>query len=112
MIRHIVFFTAKDKADIDRMRQGLLTLRGIPAARHLEVAVNGRHDALSPEGVDLIVYAEFDGPAELAAYKAHPLYQTSIELVRPLRDLRLAADYEVPPVTAPPAGAGGRPDAP
>jgi hypothetical protein len=107
MIRHIVFFTAKNKADIDRMRQGLLTLRGIPAARHLEVAVNERHDALAPDGVDLIVYAEFEGPAELAAYKAHPLYQTSIELVRPLRDLRVAADYEVPPVTAPPAAAGG-----
>src|SRR3954471_5563377 len=96
MIRHIVFFTARDKADIDRMRQGLLTLKGIPAVRHLEVALNGRHDTLSPDGVDLIVYAEFDGPAELAAYKAHPLYQASIALVRPLRDQRVAADYEVP----------------
>jgi hypothetical protein len=95
MIRHIVFFTAKDKADIEQMRQGLLTLKAIPFARHLEVAVNGRHDALSPD-VDLVVYAEFDGPEALAAYKAHPLYQTSIELVRPLRDLRVAADYEVP----------------
>lgn len=96
MIRHIVFFTAKDKADIDRMRQGLLTLKDIPTARHFEIGINGRHDALSPDAVDLIVYAEFDGPEQLAAYKAHPLYQKSIELVRPLRDQRVAADYEVP----------------
>ena len=31
----------------------------------------------------------------LAGYKAHPLYQESINIVRPLREIRLAADYEI-----------------
>ena len=34
--------------------------------------------------------------AQLADYKAHPVYQESIDLVRPLREMRMAADYVVP----------------
>ncbi|RWB25255.1 MAG: hypothetical protein EOQ42_35210, partial [Mesorhizobium sp.] len=37
----------------------------------------------------------------LAAYKAHPLYQEAIKRVRPLRELRLAADYEITTARAP-----------
>jgi quinol monooxygenase YgiN len=40
------------------------------------------------------VYAEFKDEAALAAYKAHPIYQVSIAKVRPLRELRLAVDFE------------------
>ena len=29
----------------------------------------------------------------LAAYKAHPIYQESIDIVRPLRDMRVPADF-------------------
>jgi len=43
--------------------------------------------------VDVIVYAEFESAEALAAYKAHPLYEASIKAVRPLRDLRIAADF-------------------
>lgn len=93
MIRHIVFFGARDPADRERIRDGLSTLKGIPSARRLEIAFNRRHDKLSGE-VDVVVYGEFDSDADLDAYKAHPLYQRSIELVRPLRELRIAADIE------------------
>lgn len=93
MIRHIVFFSARDRADVEAIRAGLAILTGIPHADRLEVAVNARADALSGE-VDVVVYGEFRDAAALAAYKAHPLYQRSIELVRPLRELRVAADYE------------------
>ena len=41
------------------------------------------------------MYGEFENDAELAAYKAHGLYQEAIRRVRPLRELRLAADYDV-----------------
>jgi len=41
-----------------------------------------------------VVYGEFDDEAALAAYKAHPDYQRSIDLVRPIREMRTAADYE------------------
>ena len=93
MIRHIVFFSAKDKAHVEKMLEGLSILTAIPHARRLEVASNRKTDQLANE-IDVVVYGEFDNEAELAAYKAHELYQESIKRVRPLRELRLAADYD------------------
>ena len=47
-------------------------------------------------GVPHLMKGEFTDAAALAAYKAHPAYQASIDRVRPLRGLRISADYEVP----------------
>lgn len=91
-LRHVVFFSAKNKADIPRILEGLELLAGIPHARTFEVRQNTQNDALSSE-VDVVVYAEFDGAEALAAYKADPLYEASIKAVRPLRDMRIAADF-------------------
>lgn len=93
MIRHIVFFTVKDGIDKEIVFQGLSLLTGIPHKLHLEVGRNLLTDAISPGGPDFIVYGEFADEAQLAQYKAHPLYQQSISIVRPLRDLRMAADF-------------------
>ena len=46
--------------------------------------------------IDVIVHGEFDDAAALARYKAHPIYQETIGVVRPLREVRIAVDYEVP----------------
>lgn len=92
MIRHIVLFTAKDKTDIDQIVDGLLVLTRIPHARRLEVARNRKSDQLGND-IDVVVYGEFNSETDLAAYKAHDLYQESIRRVRPLRELRFAADY-------------------
>ncbi len=94
MIRHIVFFNARNPDDLDRIRDGLETLAGIPHARHFEVGRNLHADRLTGAEVDFVVYAEFDSEADLAAYKAHPLYQRAIDRVKPLRDMRIAADIE------------------
>jgi len=94
MIRHIVLFTAKDKADIDQIIEGLSVLTKIPHARRLEVARNRKTDQLGND-IDIVVYGEFDSEIDLKSYKAHHLYQESIDRVRPLRELRLAADYDV-----------------
>ncbi|WOH63986.1 Dabb family protein [Bradyrhizobium sp. BWA-3-5] len=94
MIRHIVLFTAKDKAHIDQIIQGLSVLTTIPHVRRLEVARNSKTDQLGND-IDVVVYGEFENEADLAAYKAHHLYQESINRVRPLRELRFAADYNV-----------------
>ncbi|EPX78723.1 Dabb family protein [Salipiger mucosus] len=91
-IRHVVFFSAKDRADIARIREGLAQLADIPHSRHFEVVENSGVDTLSGE-VDVVVYAEFDDAEALAAYKAHPIYQKSIDVVRPLREMRIAADF-------------------
>jgi hypothetical protein len=92
VIRHIVFFTAPAE-NLDRVRAGLSILTAIPHARLLEIGTNVKTDQLGTE-VDLVVYGEFDDEAALAAYKAHPDYQRSIELVRPIREMRMAADYD------------------
>lgn len=92
LIRHVVFFSARDKADVPKIVAGLELLSGIPHSTTFEVRTNGQHDALSSE-IDVVVYAEFDSEAALAAYKADPLYEASIKAVRPLRDIRIAADF-------------------
>ena len=94
MIRHIVFFTVSDRNDLEKVRAGLSVLTTIPHALRLEIGENVKTDQLGTD-VDLVVYGEFADAAALAAYKAHPLYQRSIELVRPIRDIRVAADYDV-----------------
>ncbi len=93
MIRHIVFFTVREAGDREIVFQGLSLLTGIPHRLHLEVGRNLLTDTISPGGPDFIVYGEFADEAQLAAYKAHPLYQRSISIGRPLRDLRVAADF-------------------
>jgi hypothetical protein len=93
MIRHIVFFNAKDPADADTIFDGLNMLSDIPHAAHFEVGRNLKTDRISAEGPDFVVYAEFTDQDQLDAYKAHPLYDESINIVRPLRDLRMAADF-------------------
>jgi hypothetical protein len=101
MIRHIVFFSAREGQDLETIRKGLSLLTAIPHARVLEISENMKIDQLGVE-VDLVVYGEFDDAEALAAYKAHENYQRSIDIVRPLRDMRMAADYDVAgAVTAP-----------
>ncbi|GLQ35112.1 stress responsive protein [Amylibacter marinus] len=93
MIRHIVFFNAKDPKDIETIFQGLSTLSEIPHCDAFEVGRNMRTDRISEEGPDFVVYAEFADQEQLDAYKAHPIYAESIRIVRPLRDMRIAADF-------------------
>lgn len=101
MIRHIVFFTARDRKELDQIRKGLSILTEIPHALKLEIGENVKTDQLGTD-VDLVVYGEFADEAALAAYKAHPNYQKSIDTVRPLREMRMAADYDATKaVTAP-----------
>ncbi|MCA6120237.1 Dabb family protein [Bradyrhizobium sp. WSM 1738] len=80
MIRHIVLFTARDTTNIDQIVKGLSLLTAISHARRLEVARNCKSDQLGND-IDVVVYGEFDNETELAAYKAHHLYQESIRRV-------------------------------
>lgn len=91
MIRHIVFFSARDKEDVEAVRTGLLALGKIPHSHFFEVTLNTKVDPLSDE-IDVVVYAEFEDETALAAYKAHPLYAKTTSQVRPLRELRYSAD--------------------
>ncbi len=94
MIRHIVFFTARDPADIDRIEAGLHMLAEIPEHRHFEVRRALHTDRLTDREIDIVVYVEFADAEALARYKAHPTYAACIAKVRPLREMRYAADIE------------------
>jgi hypothetical protein len=93
LIRHIVFFTAKAGESIDSICEGLQLLGTIPHSQHFEVSRNSKVDQISNE-VDVVVYAEFADATALAQYKAHPTYAEATRRVRPLRELRLSADFE------------------
>ena len=94
MIRHIVFFTVKNKKDKDTVFDGLSNLTNIPDCLHFEIGVNTRSDPMSQASPDFIVYGEFESDEQLAQFKNHELYQQSINIVRPLRDMRIAADFD------------------
>lgn len=91
MIRHIVLFSAKNPADLATIEAGLKRLERIAGPHRLEVRRNLRRDHLE-NAIDLVVYGEFADEAALEAYKADPLYAEAIAIVRPLRELRIAAD--------------------
>ena len=93
MIRHIVFFTAKKGEDVETIAEGLRALGRIPLSTVFEVTVNAKIDPLGND-VDIVVYGEFPDRAALDAYKRHPIYAETIRQVRPMRDLRLSADFE------------------
>ena len=92
MIRHIVFFSAKDGADVERIAEGLGMLAEIPHSDFFEIGINRKVDQIGTE-VDVIVYGEFRDEAALAAYKAHPVYDACTAKVRPMREIRMAADF-------------------
>ena len=93
MIRHVVFFSATNPEDISAIFDGLSILADIPNALLFEVRRNLKVDKINGKDPDFIVYAEFADQEALDAYKAHPLYEKSISIVRPLRDIRIAADF-------------------
>lgn len=98
MIRHIVFFSAKDKANLDTIEEGLNNLTNIPGAT-IEITRNEKADQIGND-IDIVVYGEFEDIEALNAYKAHPLYEKSTSIVRPLRELRFAADIQAPNTSA------------
>ena len=106
MLRHIVFFTCKDPADAQTVHDGLNLLAEIPDCRHFEVGRNLKTDIMTQAEPDFVVYGEFDGADQLARFKAHANYQRAIAVVRPLRDMRIAADF----LTGAQAAAGSEPE--
>ena len=93
MIRHIVFFSAAPGMDVDTVRKGLMMLAAIPHADHFEVGCNLHSDTINTDAPDLVVYAEFRDEVALAAFKAHPTYAACTAHVRPMREMRVAADF-------------------
>src|SRR5260370_14518834 len=64
LIRHIVFFSARRKEDVEAVRTGLLALAKIPHSSLFEVTLNTKVDPLS-DALDVVVYAEFEDDGAL-----------------------------------------------
>ena len=92
MIKHIVFFTAKNADDVDAVYNGLKILETIECDGIIRIHRNLKIDQIGND-VDVIVYGEFKDSEAMQAYKSHATYQKSIERVRPLRDMRVAANF-------------------
>jgi len=91
MIRHIVMFSAKSPDKIDAVYNGLKMLEGIEGNWLLTVTKNKKVDQIENE-IDVVVYGEFPDQEALDTYKSHQIYQDCIDVVRPLRDKRIAVD--------------------
>lgn len=94
MIRHVVLFSA-NPGEKDKLLLGLKKLEALvdeSLAKKLEVKENLKLDTYSQE-CDVIVYGEFLSQDQLDKFKAHSIYQDCIKVVRPIRDLRIVADF-------------------
>jgi hypothetical protein len=91
MIKHIVLWRLKNKADVARVKQELEGMRGrIPGLLSLEVGVNFAEG--SP--VDVGLYTEFADRAALEAYAEHPVHLPVKQSVGALVADRWVLDYE------------------
>ena len=100
MIKHIVFWRLKDRANghgkaeiAKNLKQRLESLRGVvPGLLHLEVGL----DFLQSESSsDLALYTEFANREALDAYQKHPAHKEFVDFSHDLRTERRVVDYEV-----------------
>lgn len=91
MIKHIVMWRLKNKADAARIQQELEGMRGkIPGLLALEVGLNFADG--SP--VDVALYSEFKDRAALEDYADHPVHVPVKQFISALVAERWVADYE------------------
>jgi hypothetical protein len=91
MIKHIVLWRLKNKADAARVKQELESMRGkIAGLLSLEVGLNFAEG--SP--VDLGLYSEFKDRTALEEYADHPVHVPVKQFVGALVAERWVLDYE------------------
>jgi len=116
MVKHIVLFKLKDRAEgasrADNARlvkARLEALRGkIPGL--LELAVGLNPDPNDPS-YDLALDSTFDSRESLAAYQVHPEHQAVADFIGRVRESRTVADYHLPEAAVRSAAAPSAPGA-
>lgn len=93
MVKHIVLYTLIDGVEkeptIQMIGSVLEPLVGkIPGLLHLEIRQ-------AYNGMDYVLYSEFESREALSAYAVHPLHLEAKEHFFHLLGSRVAADYEV-----------------
>lgn len=92
MVRHIVMWKLRDKADAPMLRQQLEAMRGrIPGLLHIQAGIDF---LASEQSADLVLVADLESREALDAYQAHPVHQAVVPLIRAAVVSRTVVDYE------------------
>ncbi len=98
MIRHVVLWKLKNRADAPALAARLEALNGrIPGLIRLTAGADVLGEAQS---ADLALVADLESVEALAAYQAHPAHQEVVPLMREAATSRMAADFELDPSAA------------
>ena len=100
MIKHIVWWTLKDSANgCDKAENASIMkamLEELPAKiseiRAFEVSITIYR---ADPSCDIVLYSEFNSPADFEVYRDHPDHDAVKEFVANVRDGRAMVDYEV-----------------
>jgi len=94
MIKHIVMWKLKNKADATEIKTRLEALNGrIPGLIYIEPGIDFLE---SEQSADLVLYSELESREALDAYQAHPEHQAVVPLIKAAAVSRTVVDYETP----------------
>ena len=95
MIVHIVMWRLQDDnkgGHAQELKRRLESLKStIPSIRHIEAGINIVEN--DPAASDVVLYSEFDSPADLQAYQAHPDHQAVVDFLNTVRTEKRVVDY-------------------
>ena len=93
MVKHIVMWKLRDKADAAEIKARLEALQGkIPGLIKIEVGIDFLE---SEQSADVVLYSELESREALNVYQAHPEHVAVIPLVKGAAIARTVVDYEV-----------------
>jgi uncharacterized protein (DUF1330 family) len=101
VIRHVVIWKMMDFAEghskLENIQRAKEALEALPSQipdliRHIEVGVNCFEGV---ENSDLIMIMDFDDMAALKTYYKHPAHMMAADLLRKVREGRMAVDFEM-----------------
>jgi len=93
MVKHIVMWKLRDKADAIEIKTRLEALAGkIPGLLHIEAGIDFLE---SEQSADVVLYAELENRAALESYQSHPEHQAVVPLVKAAAIARTVVDYEI-----------------
>jgi len=92
MVKHIVMWKLRDKADAAEIKECLEALAGrIPGLLNIEVGIDFLE---SEQSADVVLYAELESREALKTYQSHPEHQAVVPLVKEAAIARTVVDYE------------------
>jgi len=93
MVKHIVMWKLRDKADAVEIKERLEALAGkIPGLLKIEVGIDFLE---SEQSADVVLYSELESREALDAYQNHTEHMAVVPLVKAAAVARTVVDYEV-----------------